>query len=319
MHTLSFKLRRRAFLGGLLSSVLFAKALQADVDAPRRAVEQAFERLRMVPWMRVWRSAHLGSVRLVSQSPKQLYQLGMKSVWVAPVFQGSDPVGYLMLEAEAPYRWVEFGVDADVPFESQGFPGKAIEGIPNLQQFPVRGKMAERVASGCVPTAAANMIGYWARHGFSQWLDFGESEDGLRFATRRLRALLPIAEFPDDAGYTDEGMPLTGSHAGGIAAALGADAQRFGIPLKTKVEGFERSAFEAEISAGRPVLICCEARLPHKPHLSWGHAVTAMGWTEFDGAYFVMIRDNFYPTKSPKAVRWLRADAMSEMVLLQPK
>ena len=318
MNALCLNLRRRAFLE-VLSGVIFAKALQADIDPARLAVEQAFEQMRLMPWMRVWRSAHLGSIRMVSQSPKQLYQLGMKPVWVATVFQGSDTVGYLMLEAESPYRWVEFGVDAEAPFESEGLPGKAIDGIPNLQQFPVRGKMAERVASGCVPTAGANMIGYWARHGFPKWLDSGESEDGLRVATQRLRALLPIAEFPDDAGYTDQGMPLTGSHASGIAAALAADAERFRIPLKTRVGGFQRSAFETEISEGRPVLICCEARLPHKPHLSWGHAVTAIGWTEFYGAYFVMIRDNFYPTKSPDAVRWLRSDAISEMVLLQPK
>ena len=284
-----------------------------------KVTETAFERLRSEPWFLGWKKAEAGVPRRVVQKVGRLASKGFQPVWMVEVKEGTRSVGCFMLEEKAPFRWVEFSVDAEEPFCNGRSGCVGLEGVPNLQQFAMRGKTAERVASGCVPTAAANVIGYWAAHGLEWWLDRGPREEALRSATQRLRGDLLCMEIPDDAGYTDNGMPLTGSHAFALSRTLARDAARYGILLSSRAEAFNRDAFEREIREGRPVVVCGEVRLPHKPELSWGHAVTGIGWAEFDGEYFVMVRDNFYPTPTGNAVRWLRADALSDLVVVAPK
>ncbi len=291
----------------------------AEGEAMERVFSKALERLSSQPWLPVWKGARVGGAKLVAQNPAQLYQLGLKPVWVVEVTRGGTPAGYFMLEQKSPYRWVEFAVDDAEPFANGFSQSMGVAGVPNLQQFPVPGKMAAQVASGCVPTAGANLIGYWAGCGFSWWLDPGAREPSLQAAALRLRGALPLREFPDEAGYTDEKMPLTGSHALGLARALEKDALRYHVPLRARVERFDRFTLEEEIRLGRPLVVCGETRLPHKPDLSWGHALTAVGWSEWEGEFFVMVRDNFYPTQKSGAVRWLRSDALSEMVIVSPE
>ena len=58
-------------------------------------------------------------------------------------------------------------------------------------------------------------------------------------------------------------------------------------------------------------------RVPHKPHLSWGHEVAAVGWAKVGQQEFVGVLDNFFPTSAAQTIRWIRADAFISMITLR--
>jgi hypothetical protein len=292
---------------------------QTPAPEPPAAVAIAFEKVRSADWLPAWKDASIAKVHLAVQSKDQLYRLPLGPVWKAEIRSGEHSVGYFILEAEPPHRWVEFGVDAETPFLNQPGQCQGIENVPNLQQFPVPGQNADRVASGCVPTSGANVVGFWAAHGFPQWLESPFHTQDLQNATLRLRKRMAMVEFRDKAGYTDDGIPLTGATMAELAAALRKDAAEYGVKILVHNRAFSPEVYRTQIAAGRPTLLGCGVRLPHKPHLSWGHSVTGIGWTAFEDEFFVMLRDNFYPTRNPNAVRWVRADAFSELITLTPK
>lgn len=256
--------------------------------------------------------AAVSAGRRVAQDSHQLYDCRLPPVWYAKVQAAEKEAGYLMWEADAPGRLAEFALEP-----AWVVPGsRIVPGVPNLQQFPVPGKEHAQVASGCVPTAAANVVAYWARHGFGRWQGAG---DDPRTVATRLRALLPMVELPDEGGYTDDGLCLSGAMPAELAEALRADATAHEVTARVSLAKFSGEILEREIAAKRPVLLSCEVRLPHKPALSWGHEVTGVGWVKIDGELFVGVRDNFYPGTAPEMVRWLRSDYFEEAITVVPE
>ena len=79
-------------------------------------------------------------------------------------------------------------------------------GVPPIQQFPMKSMDGALVASGCVPTAGASLIAFWAaRPTAAAW--GGEGEQAL---VRRLRSRMRMGVIPDAEGYTDGKMSLAG-------------------------------------------------------------------------------------------------------------
>ncbi len=205
-----------------------------------------------------------------------------------------------------------------------------VSGVPNLQQFPVPGRTARRVASGCVPTAAGNLLGYWWG-----WTEAGRlaavglangregkvpsvGEQKLKELTLAVRSRLKMHEFRDEAGYTEDGMPLAGAFPADLVGVVGAVAQEQGMELKAELLPFDIGGYRSEIGYGRPVLLSCVVRLPHKPHLSWGHEVLGVGWGRWQGNDWVIVHDNFFPPGVPGQVRLLNSKGMEGMVVLRP-
>ena len=154
-------------------------------------------------------------------------------------------------------------------------------GVPPIQQFPIKSADGTLVASGCVPTAGASLIAFWAaRPTTAAW--GGEGEQAL---VRRLRSRLRMGVIPDAEGYTDGKMSLAGAFPEQLAEALQADADERGVDVDVAISGYDRRLLSAELSAGRPVLVSCMVLVPRKPQLSWGHQVVAVGRAEIGGLH----------------------------------
>lgn len=268
---------------------------------------------------------HLGAGKRVEQSSRQIFPTGLGSAWYAE-FSGAS-AGYV-IRGELGWELGFSGVQGD-PVIS-GPDSGWVPGVPNLQQFPVSGRMARRVASGCVPTAAGNLLGFWRgrlKSGRRVSVDLANGsgevapdagEDTLRELTLAVRSRLEMHEFRDEAGYTEDGMPLAGAYPGELVHALGAVAREQGMELKAELLPFDFGVYRSEIGQGRPVLLSCVVRLPHKPHLSWGHEVLGVGWGRWQGAEWVLVRDNFFPPGAPDQVRLLPSKGMGSMVVVRP-
>lgn len=270
-----------------------------------------------------WRSAVCSVPRRVEQSPGQIYNAGLAPVWVVDVSTKQGPGGYLMWEDSPEAPLVDFAWDAPA-VQSLPNPGKGalIQNVPNQQQFPVPGNLASEVASGCVPTAGANLIGFWALKSFPAWA--GPSVNSLagpdlRLITQRLRSLLRMQEIPDKDGFTDNGMTLSGAFPADLREGLRKDAAEHGIPLQTGLDVFSIETLKRETAAGRPVLLSCLVRLPQKPRLSWGHEVTGIGWVEVEGRFFAGVRDNFFPCKDSGTTRWIGVGQMQSLLWVVPQ
>jgi len=299
-----------------------------QTPAPGQEVIRAFatdflEQIKAEDWAQAWRGAVIAKAYYVEQSKGQPWNLGLKPVWYAEVEREGNSVGYLIWESSRPHRLIEFGVDAEKPFVSNGKRCQGLEGVPNLQQFPVTGQIASRVASGCVPTSAANVLAYWVEQGFPEWQ--GEAVAGqhenrvLEMLAKRLRNAMPVTEIRDTVGYTDASMPLTTAWPLDLVKAIVEDAKKHDVQVEVSSEAFSPKIWKREIKAKRPVLLSCVVRLPHKPHLSWGHEVTGIGWTVINGDFFVIVHDNFYPTGKANAARWVRAEALGPIITVAPR
>jgi hypothetical protein len=258
-----------------------------------------------------WRGASLEALKLADQNPAD-------PVLVGQVCRDGKTVGYFFLEAKPPHRLLEWGVDAEKPL----VPGKqadALTGIANVQQF--KGTFSGQTAvSGCVPSAAANVAAHWAKHGYPQIESEIATAAGMQRLVLNLRERFKVELIPDDKGYTDDGTTLTGAWPASAATGLRQFFQERQVKLDvSEVIPFDRKPLRQEIAAGRPVFLCGGGiRLPHKPWLTWGHALTAVGWAEIDGRGFVMVHDNFYPTRAANAARWLPETLFDSMVLVSP-
>jgi hypothetical protein len=200
--------------------------------------------------------------------------------------------------------------------------GALVRNVPNQQQFPVHGDSAPKIASGCVPTAGANLIGFWIAKGFQGWSGANRPSDGppdLQRITQRLRERLRMQEIPDRDGFTENGMPLSGAFPADLRDGLEKDAVAHGIPLTTSLERFSAESLKRETTEGRPVLLSCLVRLPQKPSLSWGHEVVGTGWVEIEGRLFIGVRDNFLPSKSGETTRWIETGHVQTLLRTAPK
>ena len=113
-------------------------------------------------WASGWRDAKLEDVRLVSQKADLARPTGLPPVWVGVIDGPGDTKGILMWDSAGEGKLVEFALDTNLKI-----PG-VISGVPNQQQFPVKDTDGKLIASGCVPTAAANVLSFWADQKFPQ-------------------------------------------------------------------------------------------------------------------------------------------------------
>jgi len=260
----------------------------------------------------------ISETQLIKPTPTPWAHDSLRPVWHAKVLRDGKESGYLMWESEGTGKLIEFSLNRTEKVAGS----HCIEGVPNLQQFGVPGQSAPQVCSGCVPTAASNLVAFWATRDLPQWGELRDSKapsvTELQSIATRLRKLLKMDEIPDTLGYTDDLRPLSGAMPDDLAAALRTDAAAHTVKATIEIAPFSAGRLRKEIAAGRPVLVSCTVRLPQKPQLSWGHEVTGIGWTEIDGEFFVAVRDNYYPAQDSDT-RWIRADAFDTMITVVPE
>ena len=316
-------------LPAILPFLFFALALGARVKAQETAnVDEIRERTRALCGLLLPQSeqhtltVEISTPKLITQQPGQPWPTGLGPIWYVAVQLGGLGRGHFMFEPDAKSQLHEFALDTPLPIPPRK--GTQLEKVPNLQQFPVTGVQNPTVASGCVPTSAACLIGYWAEHKFPQWnhLASKTAADGftgaLKNATMRLRARMRMLEITDRSGYTDDNTALSGAFPEDLAEALRVDAEEYRVPVRVELAKFEPARLREELLSSRPALVSCVVRLPHKPHLSWGHEILAVGWQSIEEVGYVGVRDNFFPSQHEPTVRWIRDDVFQSMVLIAP-
>lgn len=261
-------------------------------------------------WAASWKEATLERIRRVAAKPDMDDPTGLPPVWVAEIKGPAGKAGHLMWDSEGEGQLVEFALD-----DKLAIPGAVLR-VPGLQEFPIKNEDGMLVASGCVPTAAASLVSYWAANGFPKWR--GPDAQTPREIALRLRGQLSITLYPDNDGYSENRMALAGASMGQLAAVLRKDARKYEVPMRCQIEQFTMERLKEEVKAGRPSLVSCVVRVAHLPQLSWPHAVVTVAWEEVDGVELVGVVDNFYPTKHPETIRWIRKEAFLSLVTLRP-
>jgi hypothetical protein len=299
---------------------LFTAILSLCFSAPLLAIEptdRAASHLAALleqPWLSEWKGAKLSEVRLVAPKKGVAWPTGLPAAWWANVTAPNGDKGYIAWDDDEGGKLIEFAFDAKFAIDTPT--AKAITGVPALQQFAL--PLADGdVASGCVPTSAASVVGFWIEKGQAKWRGHAEKEL-LPSLAKRIRSRLKMMKIPDVDGFADGKMALAGALPTDLAAALRADAKEHGVSMNVGMEMFQFSKLKTEVAAGRPLLLSCVVRVPQKPELSWGHEVAGVGWAEIAGGKFVGIVDNFLPVKNAATVRWIRADAFSTAITLAP-
>jgi hypothetical protein len=262
-------------------------------------------------WAAGWKEATLENVRLVAQKPDLAIPTGLPPVWAATIKGPENKTGRLMWDSSGEGRLVEFSLDDKINVPD------VIKGVPVLQQFPIRNSEGKLVASGCVPTSAASLVSYWIANGHPRWS--GGEDTTIEDITLRLRKRLKMKLFPDTDGFTTNAMPLAGAFPSELMKALNEDAREHKAPFLSGITSFSMELLKKEIQASRPALLSCTVRVAHKPELSWGHEVIAIGFAKIDGADLVGVLDNFHPTKHPETIRWIRKDAFSSIIAVHPE
>jgi hypothetical protein len=316
-----------ALIGGVCLTPLQAEVPQSRPTPPPAATttESVLHRARKLCALLLDTPVEIAPPQLVSQKPGQLFPTELPPVWHLALRETqSGACGHLLLETDEPLTLHEFAFDFPSPPTPRN--GAWIAAVPNLQQFPTppsKGSSAPPVASGCVPTAGASLVGFWALQGFAQWLPNMDPKapkaapEALQSATLRLRQHLEMVTFPDDSGYTDNAMPLSGANPEQLAEALRKDASQHGVSAEIESLPFNPSLLQESIRQRRPVLLSCIVRLPHKPQLSWGHEVLGVGFDHVEGVRYVGIVDNFFPTAHPHTIRWIRDTVFEDMITVR--
>jgi hypothetical protein len=298
----------------LRASLFVLVAFLCGCSEPKPEVVQAESHLAalrnagLVP--RALGEVEIAVIRRVQPLPTRWVRQG-RAFWWAELRCDDVSAGYLAWTDDG--RLIDFSVeglrDATTP---QAF---ALAGVPPVQQFPLKSSDGTLVASGCVPTAGASLIAFWAaRPAAAAW--GGEGEQAL---VRRLRSRMRMGVIPDAEGYTDGKMSLAGAFPEQLAEALQADADERGVDVDVAISGYDRRLLSAELSAGRPVLVSCMVLVPRKPQLSWGHQVVAVGRAEIGGAHYVGVIDNFYEPRLAGTIRWVAEDRVNLLVLVRPR
>jgi hypothetical protein len=290
-------------LAGFRAVSLFAEPAFSD---PAQRGQEHLAALTALEGLRDWTGAHLEQVRLVQPS-KTDWGAQPAPRWQAQIVDPQNRSGYMIWENRGAGRLTDFCLDgvtsADAP------ECRALAGVPAIQQFALPGESGP-VASGCVPTAGASLVAFWAAHGAPAWR--GEAtEEAL---TLRIRGRLKMETIPDTAGFTGGKMALAGCFPEELARGLEADARAHGVPARIRLARFDWARLRAEIEAGRPVLVSCTVPVPQKPELTWDHEVVAVGWAKIAGELYVGVIDNFLPVKTPGTVRWIHSRAFDSSI-----
>lgn len=272
------------------------------------------------PWAKNWTGATLREIRLVQPKPGVAFPTKLPAAWHARIAGPEGKSGYLLWDEGKEGRLIEFALDDRLSIYEPN--ARALGGVTVLQQFPMPGKDGGKaVASGCVPTAGASVFSFWLKRGGvpSKPAAAGDAEKtSLQDLTRSLRGRISMMAIPDKDGFTENGMDLAGANPAELAKSLQAEADERQLALTVKFGDFAFDLLKSEINAGRPALLSCVVRVPHKPELSWGHEVAATGWLELGGTRFAGILDNFYPVKNPATLRWIREDAFQSLITVKP-
>lgn len=153
-----------------------------------------------------------------------------------------------------------------------------IDGVPDWNQF----WGSYGCWSGCSPTAATNVMGYWDDHGYGN-LIYGSDWQG---AINEMRNDMGTWCGADDGGYTN---------VGNISPGINAYAQAHGYTFASELwcDGcavaptYDR--FRGEIDANRPLGVDISG------HATYGnHSVTGVGY-ETNGSYMI-VHDNWGST-----------------------
>lgn len=301
------------FLGSLFTASAKTPVLSEEPRHEERG-EIILKEILSQPWSKDWEGATLEDVTLVKQKADLEVSTGLPPVWSATISGPDERTGHVMWDCWGEGRLVEFALDAELKIE--GDQAGALTGVPGLQQFAMRDAEGRLVASGCVPTAAGSVVAFWSSKQFPQW----RGADGRTKAdlAKRLRSRLTMTLYPDTDGFTENGMALAGAFPGELAKALRDDAREHEVPIACKIAKFSMAQLKEEIAAKRPVLLSCVVRVAHQPELSWGHEVAGVGWAKIDGVELAGVLDNFYPTRFPEAIRWIRGDAFRSIIILRP-
>ena len=266
------------------------------------------------PWLKSWKSATLKNIRLISEKPDLHQPLNLPPVWSALISGPNGASGHLIWDSIGEGRLVEFSLDDKL--EVKGESGQAISGVPSFQQFPIPGRDLKPIASGCVPTAAASVVSYWASQKYPSWGDHGKNSP--KDLVLRLRSKLKMTPFPDIDGFTANRMALAGAYPSELLKALKAETVAYNLPIQIGFGRFTFSLFKKEIDNSRPTLLSCLVRVAHKPQLSWPHQVVGVGYYEIDDVKLVGVMDNFFPTNHKETIRWIRQDAFRSILTLRP-
>ena len=284
---------------------------QVIVDGGQERGDAILKGIVSQNWAKDWKGAKLNAAKLVLQKKDLAHPTGLPPVWVAEIKGPGGRKGVMMWDQGEEGQIVEFTLDANLEIET------VISGIPNLQQFPIEEEGGRLVASGCVPTAAASVVSFWVDKKLPLWR--GEDDKTPADIARRLRARLKMATFSDTDGFTSNGMMLAGAFPHDLARAIQADAMEKNVGVDCRIARFSIELLKEEINAGRPVLVSCTVRVPHKPHLSWGHEMAGVGWAKINEVNLVGVTDNFYPTKHAETIRWIRADVFRSLISIRPQ
>jgi hypothetical protein len=280
---------------------------------PNQGGERLLTSILQMPWTAPWRQAELAPARLVQARKGTTESIPLPDVWHAAIRLGDRSVGYLQWSTDLQLE--DLVLEGDMADDPQVL---LIRGVPDLQQFPIPRPGTSAIASGCVPTAGATLIGYWIDHGFPMWRGPDSEASGLMAITSRLRARMPMVTIPDTDGFTDNGMDLAGAYEVHLAASIRTDASAAGLRAKAVVTAVDPAALRAEIGMQRPVVLCGVLRVPHRPGLAWGHAVVGVGIMRMCGREMVGIRDNFLPA-APQTIRWVPIENFSSMMQVIPE
>lgn len=295
----------------LLSSLSIAKG---EPDFSQRG-PALLKEIVSQPWAAGWKSATLKNVRLVSEKPDLDEPVGLPPVWSAIIAGPEGKAGHLIWDSTGQGRLVEFSLDDKLVVKSES--ARAIAGVPYLQEFPITTEKKELVASGCVPTAAASVVSYWASKKYPQWR--GEDGKTPRDLALRFRKQLKITLYPDVDGFSQNRMAMAGAYPSDLYQILKAEALTYKVPMDFGLGRFTGKLLKGEVDASRPALLFCSVRVAHKPELSWPHAVAAVGYCELDRVKLVGVQDNFYPTKNQETIRWIRQDAFRAILIMRPR
>lgn len=301
----------------LIALATLAGAAFAAPEDTRAKGGEHLAALTTEAWLAGWKNAKLEDVRLVSQKENLLWPTGLAPAWWAKIVNTDGSTGHISWDSRGDGALMEFAFDAALNVRTEN--ARAIAGVPAIQQFGIpHGKGGELVASGCVPTSGASVLAFWIASGREK-RGADVANELHRALTKRLRARLKMQTIADRDGFTDGTMALAGAMPADLARAIQEEAEQLGLPVKSEFQRFAFDKLVPEINAGRPVLLSCMIAVPHKPELSWGHAVVGAGWARVGGKNFVGIVDNFFPSKNPATIRWVRESVFDSLTTIRPE